>query len=56
VPVEVGLSDGTQTAVSGELNTGARIATGRASASASPAAPTTSSPLLPTGRRGGGRS
>jgi len=56
VPVEVGLSDGTQTAVSGELSTGARIATGRASASASPAAPTTSSPLLPAGRRGGGRS
>ena len=56
VSVEVGLSDGTQTAVSGELSAGARIATGLASASASTAAPTTSSPLLPTGRRGGGRS
>lgn len=58
VPVEIGLSDGTQTAVTGGLNAGAQVATG-VSASNAPAAPAQRSPLLPTGGRrtgGGGRS
>src|SRR5215510_12869045 len=55
VPVQVGLSDGKVTAVTGELTPGAFVATG-ATASNDAAAPSTQrSPLLPTGgRRGGG--
>jgi HlyD family secretion protein len=58
VPVEAGLSDGTQTAVvSDALTTGMRVVTGTsAPAGATPAAPA-SSPLIPTrrGMSGGGR-
>ncbi|HEY1306101.1 MAG TPA: efflux RND transporter periplasmic adaptor subunit [Vicinamibacterales bacterium] len=55
VPVQVGLSDGKVTAVTGELTPGASVATG-VTASSDAAAPSTQrSPLLPTGgRRGGG--
>src|SRR5262245_58366407 len=54
VPVQVGLSDGKATAVTGELTPGAFVATG-ATASNDAAAPSQRSPLLPTGgRRGGG--
>ena len=55
VPVEVGISDGTQTAVaSNDLTPGARVVTGMSTpATATPAAPA-GSPLLPTGRRGFG--
>ena len=56
VPVQVGLSDGKVTAVTGELNPGAFVVTGVASNDASAAPSTQRSPLLPTGRRGGGRS
>jgi HlyD family secretion protein len=58
VPVEAGITDGTQTAVaSANLTPGARVVTGMSTPSgATPAAPA-GSPLLPTGRRfgGGGR-
>jgi HlyD family secretion protein len=59
VPVEPGISNGTQTAVvSDALTPGMRVLTGASTpATATPAAPT-SSPLLPPGRRGigaGGR-
>lgn len=57
VPVQVGLSDGAQTEVTGDLNLGARVATAAASSTSTPA-PAARSPLLPVGRRGspGGRS
>jgi HlyD family secretion protein len=57
VPVEVGISDGTQTAVtSAELTPGARVLTGMATPSQTTQATPSGSPLLPTGRRfGGGR-
>ncbi|HKE84937.1 MAG TPA: efflux RND transporter periplasmic adaptor subunit [Vicinamibacterales bacterium] len=54
VPVQVGLSDGKVTAVTGELTPGAFVATG-VTASNDAAPSTQRSPLLPTGgRRGGG--
>jgi HlyD family secretion protein len=54
VPVEVGITDGTQTAVSGALTPGTRVVTGLSTpAAATPDAPA-GSPLLPTGRRGFG--
>jgi HlyD family secretion protein len=54
VPVEVGISDGAQTAVRGDLTPGSRVVTGLSTpAAATPAAPA-GSPLLPTGRRGFG--
>lgn len=58
VPVQIGLTDGTQTEITGDLAPGARVATALASNDASSPAPTTRSPLLPMGRRGnaGGRS
>jgi HlyD family secretion protein len=53
VAVQAGISDGAQTAiVSQELSPGTRVATGITSADA-PAAPTSTSPLIPAGRRGG---
>jgi HlyD family secretion protein len=56
VPVQTGISDGTQTAVvGGELNPGSRVVTGTTSPDATTPAPAASSPLLPQGRRGGGR-
>src|SRR5688572_20703969 len=55
VPVQVGLSDGTQTAVtSGDLTPGTRVVTGVSTPSASTAAAPSGSPLIPTGRRGFG--
>jgi HlyD family secretion protein len=57
VPVQTGLSDGTQTAITGELNPGARVATGLTSSNGATATAAPRSPLLPTGRRtSGGRS
>jgi HlyD family secretion protein len=54
VPVQVGLSDGTQTAVtSADLAPGAHVVTGLSAPSAATAAAPSGSPLLPTGRRGG---
>jgi HlyD family secretion protein len=55
VPVDVGISDGAQTAVvSADLTPGARVITGVSGpAQTTPAAPA-GSPLLPTGRRGFG--
>ena len=56
VPVQVGISDGTQTAVtSSDLAPGAHVVTGVSPASAATAAAPSGSPLLPTGRRGGRR-
>jgi HlyD family secretion protein len=57
VPVQVGISDGTQTAVtSSDLTPGARVVTGVSTTpAASTAAAPTGSPLIPTGRRGFGR-
>jgi HlyD family secretion protein len=53
VPVRTGISDGTQTAVvGGGLESGSPVVTGVLTGTAAAAA-TTSSPLLPTGRRGG---
>jgi HlyD family secretion protein len=56
VPVQTGISDGTQTAVvGGELNPGSRVVTGTTSPDAATTpAPAATSPLLPRGRRGGG--
>jgi HlyD family secretion protein len=55
VPVEVGISDGTQTAVvSAELTPGARVVTGVSTPTATTPAAPAGSPLLPTGRRGFG--
>jgi HlyD family secretion protein len=56
VPVQIGISDGTQTAIlSGDLAPGADVVTGIASPTAAPvAAQNSGSPLLPQGRRGGG--
>jgi hypothetical protein len=52
--VQVGLTDGTQTAVtSGDLTPGTHVVTGESTPSATTAAPT-GSPLIPTGRRGFG--
>src|SRR5262245_18546207 len=54
VPVQVGLSDGTQTAVTNtDLTPGTRVVTGVSTPSATAAAPA-GSPLLPQGRRFGG--
>jgi HlyD family secretion protein len=55
VPVELGVTDGTQTAVTSGLTAGTHVATNLAASSTtsqSPSAPR--SPLLPAGRRGGG--
>jgi HlyD family secretion protein len=55
VPVQVGISDGTQTAItSGDLTPGTRVVTGVSTPSASTAAAPSSSPLIPQGRRGFG--
>jgi len=54
VPVQVGLSDGTQTAITGDLNPGVRVATGLTSSDDANTTSAPRSPLLPTGRRGGG--
>jgi len=55
VPVEVGISDGTQTAVvSKDLTPGARVVTGVSTPAAATPAARAGSPLLPTGRRGFG--
>jgi HlyD family secretion protein len=55
VPVQVGLSDGTQTAVTGpDLAPGARVVTGVSTPSATTAAAPSGSPLIPQGRRFGG--
>ena len=55
VPIRVGISDGTQTAVlEGILEPGTQVVTGVLTDSAIATA-TTSSPLLPFGQRGGGR-
>jgi HlyD family secretion protein len=55
IPVQVGLSDGTQTAVtSADLAPGAHVVTGVSTPSATPATAPAGSPLLPTGRRGFG--
>ena len=55
VPVQVGISDGTSTAVtSGDLPPGTRVVTGVTTASATPAAAPSGSPLIPQGRRGFG--
>ncbi len=54
VPVQVGLSDGTQTAVtSADLTPGTRVVTGVSTPSSTAAAPA-GSPLIPQGRRFGG--
>jgi len=54
VPVQIGLSDGTQTAMlNGGLQPGTQVVTGAVSANA-PASTPARSPLLPQGRRGGG--
>jgi HlyD family secretion protein len=55
VPVQVGLSDGTQTAVSsGDLMPGTRVVTSMSTPSSSTAAAPSGSPLIPQGRRFGG--
>jgi HlyD family secretion protein len=55
VPVQVGLTDGTQSAImSGELTPGTQVVTGVSQSSPTTAAPTTTSPLIPAGRRGFG--
>jgi HlyD family secretion protein len=55
VPVQVGISDGTSTAVTGsDLAPGTRVVTGVTTASATPAAAPAGSPLIPAGRRGFG--
>ena len=55
VPVQVGISDGTSTAVtSSDLPPGTRVVTGMTTASATPAAAPAGSPLIPQGRRGFG--
>jgi hypothetical protein len=58
VDVQPGLSDGTQTMVSGSLTAGMHVVTSAASATAASAPSTLRSPLLPAGRRtgAGGRS
>jgi HlyD family secretion protein len=58
VDVQAGLSDGTQTMVSGPLTPGMQVVTSAASATTAAAPSTMRSPLLPAGRRtgGGGRS
>jgi HlyD family secretion protein len=57
VPVTVGLSDGGQTEITGDLNPGVHVATGLTSSNDAAPASAPRSPLLPTGRRpGGGRS
>jgi HlyD family secretion protein len=55
VPVQVGLSDGTQTAVtSSDLTPGTRVVTGVSTPSTATAAAPSGSPLIPQGRRFGG--
>ena len=55
VPVQVGISDGTQTAItSADLTPGTRVVTGVSMPSASTAATPSGSPLIPQGRRFGG--
>ena len=55
VPVQVGISDGTQTVVTNsDLTPGTRVVTGVTTPSTSPAAAPSGSPLIPQGRRFGG--
>ena len=55
VPVQVGLSDGTQTAVtSGDLTPGTHVVTGVSTPAAATAPAPSGSPLIPQGRRFGG--
>ncbi len=55
VPVQVGISDGTQTTItSADLTPGTRVVTGVSMPSASTAATPSGSPLIPQGRRFGG--
>jgi HlyD family secretion protein len=55
VPVQVGLTDGTQTVVtSSDLTPGTRVVTGVSTPSAATAAAPSGSPLIPQGRRFGG--
>ena len=55
VPVQVGLSDGTQTAVtSGDLMPGTHVVTGVSTPATATAAAPSGSPLIPQGRRFGG--
>jgi HlyD family secretion protein len=55
VPVQVGLTDGTQTVVtSSDLMPGTRVVTGMSTPSSSTAAAPSGSPLIPQGRRFGG--
>ena len=54
VPVQVGISDGTQTVVTNsDLTPGTRVVTGVTTPSTSPAAAPSGSPLIPQGRRFG---
>lgn len=54
VPIRAGISDGTTTAISGDLDEGARVVTGSSSSSAGPTETSNQSPLIPS--RGRGRS
>jgi len=54
VPVKIGLSDGAQTEIAGDLNPGMHVATGLTSSNDTTTTSAPRSPLLPTGRRGGG--
>jgi HlyD family secretion protein len=54
VPVTIGLSDGAQTEIAGDLNPGMHVATGLASNNDATTTSAPRSPLLPIGRRGGG--
>ena len=55
VPVQIGISDGTSTAVtSSDLPPGTRVVIGVTTASATPATAPAGSPLIPQGRRGFG--
>ena len=55
VPVQVGISDGTQTVVTtGDLTPGTRVVTGVTTPTTSTAAAPSGSPLIPQGRRFGG--
>jgi hypothetical protein len=55
VPVQVGISDGTQTVLTtGDLTPGTRVVTGVTTPTTSTAAAPSGSPLIPQGRRFGG--
>jgi HlyD family secretion protein len=55
VPVQVGITDGTQTAIrSADLAPGAHVVTGMSTPSAATTTAPSGSPLLPAGRRGFG--